>query len=89
MLADVDRFCYLESMIDKNKRVEDDVKTRIGKTQNAFNIMSKIWRSRHLSTKTKVRIFNTKTTKGIVQKLQAFVNKCEENPGYLVAKSYV
>jgi hypothetical protein len=52
-------------------------------------MMSKIWQSRHLSTKTKVRIFNTtvvsillngaetwKATKGIVQKLQAFVNKC-------------
>jgi hypothetical protein len=89
MLEDVDSFCYLGSMIDKNGGVEEDVKTRIGKAQNAFNMMSKIWQSWRLSTKTKVIIFNTtvisillyraetwKTTKGIVQKLQAFVNKC-------------
>jgi hypothetical protein len=30
MLEDVDRFCYLGSMIDKNGGAED-VKTRIGK----------------------------------------------------------
>jgi hypothetical protein len=48
MLEDVDRFCYFGSMIDKNRGVEEDVKTRIGKAQNAFNMMSKIWQSRHL-----------------------------------------
>jgi hypothetical protein len=57
MLEDVDRFCYLGSMINKNGGAED-VKTRIGKAQNAFNMMNKIWQSRHLSTKTKVRIFS-------------------------------
>jgi hypothetical protein len=74
-------------MIDKNRGAEEDVKTRIGKTSNAFNMISKIWQSRHLSTKTEVRIFqhychnhftlwskDRKRTKGIVQKLQVFVN---------------
>jgi hypothetical protein len=54
MAEDVDSFCYLGSIIDKNGGAEEDVKTRIGKAQNAFNMMSKIWQSRHLSTKPKL-----------------------------------
>jgi hypothetical protein len=55
LLEDVDRSCYLGSMIN-NGGADEDVKTRIGEAQNAFNMMSKI---RHLSTKTKVRIIST------------------------------
>jgi hypothetical protein len=58
VLEDVDRSCYLGSMIN-NGGADEDVKTRIGKAQNAFNTMSKIRLSRYLSTKTKFRIIST------------------------------
>ena len=67
---------------------DKDVKIRIGKARTAFNMMGSIWKARNISLKTKVRLFNSnvktillygaetwKTTKGLLHKLQVFINK--------------
>ncbi|VDO53665.1 unnamed protein product [Schistosoma margrebowiei] len=66
-----------------------DIKARIGKARAALLQLRNIWNSKQLSTKTKVRIFNTnvetvllygteswRTTKAIIQKIQVFINSC-------------
>ncbi|VDP41199.1 unnamed protein product [Schistosoma margrebowiei] len=66
-----------------------DVKARIGKARAAYLQLRNVWNSKQLSPNTKVRIFNTnvktlllygaetwRTTKAIIQKIQAFINSC-------------
>ena len=68
---------------------DKEVKIRIGKSRTAFNMMGSIWKSRDISLKTKVRLFNSnvktillygaetwKPTKSLLHKLQVFINKC-------------
>lgn len=88
-LEDVDKFTYLGSVIAVDGGTEDDVKTRIGKARTAFNILNKIWKSKNISLKTKLQIFNSnvktvllygsetwRTTTNITNKLQTFINHC-------------
>ena len=85
----VQKFTYLESIVDAEGGAEADVNQRIGKAQQAFHSMKKIWKSNISSLKHKLRIFNTnvksillygcetwKTNKNIINRLQVFVNKC-------------
>ena len=52
VLEKVGSFCYLGSIIDRNKRTEADVKSRIGKAQAAFSVFEKVWITRDISQKT-------------------------------------
>ena len=69
--------------------VEMEVKERIRKARHAFSLLRQTWKSRKISTKTKLRIFQTnvisvllygaeswKTTKGLEDRLDAFQRKC-------------
>ena len=62
---------------------------RIGKARSAFNTLANIWRSREITTTTKLRIFNSnvksvllygsqtwRMTEKTVSKLQTFINGC-------------
>uniref|UniRef100_A0A183KAE2 DUF6451 domain-containing protein n=1 Tax=Schistosoma curassoni TaxID=6186 RepID=A0A183KAE2_9TREM len=82
-------FTYLGSTIDEHGGSDADVKARIGKARVAYLQLKNIWNSKQLSTNTKVGIFNTnvktvllygaetwRTTKGIIQKIQVFINSC-------------
>ncbi|VDP45410.1 unnamed protein product [Schistosoma margrebowiei] len=88
-LEDVKTFTYLGSIIDDQGGSDADVKARIVRARAAYSQLRNIWKSRQLSTNTKVRIFNTnvktvllygaetwRTTKAIMQKIQVFINSC-------------
>ena len=65
------------------------MKQRISKASHAYRSLNNIWKSKKITTNTKIRIFNTnvksvllygsetwKTTKAIIKQLQTFINKC-------------
>ena len=58
-LEDVESFTYLGSVIDKKGGVTADIRSRIGKARQNFGRLKPVWRSRKLTTKTKLRIFNS------------------------------
>jgi len=86
----VEDFTYLRSIISKDGGSDQgDIRVRIGKARTAFAISTPVWRSKVISRKTKLRIFNTNiksvllygsetwiVTKANSTKLQTFVNKC-------------
>ncbi|VDP33306.1 unnamed protein product [Schistosoma margrebowiei] len=88
-LEDAKTFTYLSSIIDEQGGSDAYVKARIGKARSAYIQLKNILISKQLSTKTKVRIFNTnvktvllygaetwRTTKAIIKKIQVFINSC-------------
>ena len=56
-IEDVTSFTYLGSVINIMGGTDEDVMARIGKARSAFNTLASIWRSREISTTTKLRIF--------------------------------
>ena len=88
-LEEPDCFTYLGSKINKTGGTEDDTNSRIQKARVAFLMLSKIWKSKLIKLKTKMRIFNSsvksvllyssetwRITKHTVNKIQTFVNRC-------------
>lgn len=87
-LEEVDQFTYLGSVIVVDGGTGEDMKTRIGKARATFNILNKIWKSKNISMKTKLKIFNSnveivllygsetwKSTTNIINKLRT-ANHC-------------
>ena len=85
----VDKFTYLGSVISEKGGTEEDINARIGKAQNSFSILKTVWNSSSISTKTKLKIFNSnvksvllygaeswRDNKKHISKLQTFINKC-------------
>ena len=58
-IEEVASFTYLGSVINVMGGTEEDVMARIGKARSAFNTLASIWRSREITTTTKLRIFNS------------------------------
>ena len=88
-IEQVHKFSYLGSVINEKGGTEEDTKTRIQKAQFTFNSLKKIWQSKEISLKTKLRIFNSnvksvllygaeswKVNQRVTKDLQTFVNKC-------------
>ena len=88
-IEDVTSFTYLGSVINITGGTYEDVLARIGKARSAFNTLASIWRSREITTTTKLRIFNSnvksvllygsetwRMTEKTVSKLQTFINRC-------------
>ena len=88
-LEDVESFCYLGSKIDREGGTEAEVKSRIGKAQAAFTSLNKIWKTRDISLRTKLRIFNSNVesvllygceawnaSQTCIKRIQVFINKC-------------
>ncbi|KAF0026068.1 hypothetical protein F2P81_020805 [Scophthalmus maximus] len=88
-LEEVNTLTYPGSVIAVNGGSEEDVKARIGKAGAAFNILTKIWKTKNISLKTKLKIYNSnvksvllygserwKNTTTIISKLQTFMNHC-------------
>lgn len=88
-LEEVEKFTYLGSVIAVDGGSEEDVTTRIGKARAAFNILIKIWKTKNISLRTKLKIFNSnvksvllygsetwKNNTTIISKLQTFMNHC-------------
>lgn len=85
----VDEFQYLGSMVHSDGGTEKDIEERILKAQRAFGMLTPVWNSSIYSKKTKVQLFNSnvksillygcetwKVTRGLMDRLQVFVNKC-------------
>ena len=85
----VESFTYLGRKIDGQGGTEADVRTRIGKARTAFANRNNVWKASKISISTKIRLFNSnvksvllygcetwKTTEGVINKLQLFVNRC-------------
>ena len=89
-LDEADCFTYLGSKISKTGGTEEDTKARIQKARVAFLMLNKIWKSKLIKTKTKMRIFNSSVksvllyssetwriiTKHTVNRIQTFANRC-------------
>ena len=88
-LEEVETFTYLGSVINKRGGTDADVRARIGKARVAFLQLKNIWSSRVLSSRTKIRLFNSnvkmvllygaetwRITNTTINKVQTFVNNC-------------
>ena len=88
-LEEVETFTYLGSVINQQGGTDVDVKSRIGKARSAFTTLKNIWKSHQISTRTKIRLFNSnvksvllygsetrRTTKITIRMIQTFVNTC-------------
>lgn len=88
-IEEVNQFAYLGSYIDQDGDTRKEVRIRIAKAPSILKNLENIWNSKVISTKTKLRLFNSnvistliyaceswKTTKEIEKKLDSFENKC-------------
>jgi len=88
-IEEVEGFTYLGSVLNKNGGTDEDIKGRIQKARTSFRMLRRIWKSKELNTRTKLRIFKTnvktvllygsetwKLTTSSLQKLQSFINRC-------------
>ncbi|XP_068713224.1 uncharacterized protein [Montipora foliosa] len=88
-IKEVESFVYLGSVVDRQGGTDRDVTARIGKARAAFVMLKSIWASKEISTRTKLRIFNSnvksirlygceiwRTTKTIQQRIDTFFNTC-------------
>ena len=88
-LEEVKTFTYLGSVINQQGGTDADVKTRIGKARAAFIALKIIWRSNLITSRTKIRLFNSniksdllygaepwRTTKTTIKRVQTFINSC-------------
>ena len=88
-VEEVSHFAYLGSYIDQDGDTRKEVRIRIAKAASIFKNLENIWDSKVISTKTKLRLFNSnvmstltyaceswKSTKEIDKKLDSFENKC-------------
>nr|KAG5701649.1 hypothetical protein BaRGS_019338 [Batillaria attramentaria] len=88
-IREVESFVYLGSVVDGKGGTDRDITARIGKARAAMVMLKNIWASKVISTRTKIRIFNSnvksvllygretwRTTKTVKQKIQTFFNTC-------------
>jgi len=58
-LKKTDAFTYLRGVISSDGTSEQDIQRRIGLTCNGMNRLATIWKSKDLSTETKVLVYNS------------------------------
>ena len=88
-VEEVTEFVYLGTKMTHDGDTTTEIYSRISRARQTFAILKNTWKSKNISTKTKVRIFKSnvlstllygseswKVTKTINQKLDAFQNRC-------------
>ena len=55
-LENVTSFTYLGSVVNHSGGTEEDVKSRLAKAYTAFGMLRKVWKSKYITIKTKLRI---------------------------------
>ena len=88
-IEDVNEFTHLASIVSPTGGMEEDIKARRKKAQQAFAMLRPVWSCRSLRTKTKLRIFNSnvksvhlygsetwRETNALIKQVQVFINKC-------------
>jgi hypothetical protein len=58
-LPTAEEFTYLGSTVRHDGGAGSDIKRRIGKARNAFQMLNNVWRSQQYSTKTKTRLYQS------------------------------
>eukprot|EP00105_Crassostrea_gigas_P005380 XP_011418958.1 PREDICTED: uncharacterized protein LOC105322117 [Crassostrea gigas] len=58
-LENVTSFTYPGSVANHSGGTEEDVKSRLAKAYTAFGMLRKVWKSKSITIKTKLRIFNS------------------------------
>lgn len=53
------KFTYLGRIVLTTGGTDEDIRTQLGKARQLFNTLEPLWNSTLLSTKNKVRLFNT------------------------------
>jgi len=88
-LEDVKSFTYLGSVINQDSGPECDIQSRLGKASGAFSALLSIWKSKQITLKTKVKLYNSnvksvllygaecwRETKKDMSKIEKFHNRC-------------
>ena len=86
-IQDIENFFYLGSIVSSEGGRDQIILARIGKATTTFHILRPIWRSRAISVKTKLRIFNTNMKSVLLyacetwrvtfnNRTQTFINRC-------------
>ena len=88
-IGEVNKFCYLGSIVAPDGGTEADITARINKAKAVFAQLSKVWNSSAVKIKTKLKIFNSNVKSILLygsetwflstvleNKLQVFLNKC-------------
>ena len=86
-IREMESFVYLGSMVDHQGGTDRNVAARISKARAAFVMLKNIWASGGISTRTKLRFFNSsvksvllygcetwRTTQTMQQKIQTYFN---------------
>jgi len=58
-LKECEEFCYLGSTLDNDGGCDREIMIRLGKANSAFGRLGRIWSSRNISTKIKVRLYES------------------------------
>lgn len=82
-------FKYLESAVNHHGGPRKDVKSRLAKAYTSFGMHKKVWKSKYITIKTKLRIFNSnvktilpygsetwRLTMANRKKPRSFINRC-------------
>ena len=73
-------FSYLGSIISKDGRSSEDVKSRIAKAQSVFSQLKKVWKNRKISLQTKIRILEATVMTVVKYGSEAWgLRKADEN----------
>ena len=56
-LKEVEKFPYLGSYLTESGEVETDMEARLGKAGANFRTMNRIWKSRQINVKTKIKLY--------------------------------
>ncbi|XP_065356234.1 uncharacterized protein LOC135950631 [Calliphora vicina] len=88
-LGDVTSFCYLGSIITSNDGSSNDVAYRISRANQAFGMLSPIWKSAVISFNTKIKLINSCVKSALlyasetwnalprdINAVQVFANRC-------------
>ena len=88
-IEEVYKFFYLGSVVSKDGGTDEDIKSLINKARQVFNTLRQIWRSRVLSVRIKIKLFNTNMKSVLLygsetwrrkntnnHKLKTFLNQC-------------
>lgn len=89
VLEDVSKFIYLGSLLTTTGGSSNDVQNRINLGKRSFGLLNPIWRSPHMSKRTKINIFNSCIKSVLlygceswnaaardINSLQVFINRC-------------
>jgi len=88
-IEEIEEFTYLGSVMNKTGGTDEDIAARRKKAQQAFAMLTPVWRRKDLRTATKITIFNTnvkavllcssetwRVTTASTKQVQTFINKC-------------